>query len=295
MKSFKELVLQDDENFLVELISWQDKPAIRKTAKFTTPKTRADRLQNDVLGMQFFAGLVHKNPNLDLHIPKVYESTTDFYIREYIDSPQFLEESASLEQAKDKLDKLAALLADIDRIEPSRHIGYFGSSNYKNLEQSIPRWADENLQDKLIMDVQNKRVKQISAGLGEYIQPRIAHGDVSTYKHTYIADDGKIALIDFENFTSAAARYFDMAWTYTRLYSFAKTTEIPRYFLTTFMKKSETTDHKDKQLFAVILQRTLGMQKDADKDLKTKGVDYCSRAHELLDLVLQDRLELLHD
>lgn len=290
-----EKVLQDDENFLVELIDFNGKPAIKKTAKNTASKTRADRLQNDVLGMQFFAGLMHQNPNIDMHVLKVYESTPDFYIREYIDNQQLLSESAGLEQAKDKLDKLAGLLADIDRIEPSRHIGYVGSSNYKNLEQSIPRWADENLQDKLITEPQNQRASQISAGLGRYIQPRIAHGDVSAYKHTYIADDGKIALIDFENFTSAAARYFDVAWTFTRLYSFAKTTRIPRYFLTAFINKSETADHKSQQLFAVILQRTLGMQKDADKDLQTKGIDYRARAHQLLELVLQNNLELLHD
>lgn len=295
MKSFAEQVLQNDENFLVELVSWQGKPAIKKTANTTASKTRADRLQNDVLGMEFFAGLMHENPKLDLHIPEVYESTPNFYIREYIDSPQLLSESATLEQAKDKLDKLARLLADIDRIEPTRHIGYVGSSNYKNLEQSIPRWADENLQDRIITEADNKRAKEIAAGLGQYIQPRIAHGDVSAYKHTYVANDGKIALIDFENFTSAAARYFDVAWTYTRLYSFAKTTEISRYFLTGFINKSEPAGHKGEQLFAVILQRTLGMQKDADKDLQTRGVDYRARAHELLDLVLQNKLELLHD
>lgn len=295
MKSFAERVLQNDENFLVELVDWHGRPAIRKTAKVTAAKTRADRLENDVLGMRFFAELTDKNPNLGMHTLEVYESTPSFYIREYIDSPQLLSESETLEEAKDKLDKLAGLLANIDRIKPSKHIGYIGSSNYKNLEQSIPRWADENLQDKLITEAQNKRATQISAGLGKYIQPRIAHGDVSAYKHTYIADDGKIALIDFENFTSAAARYFDVAWTYTRLYSFAKTTEIPRYFLTGFINKSEPAGHKEEQLFAVILQRTLGMQKDADKDLDTKGVDYRARAHELLGIILQNDLGLLHD
>lgn len=243
--------------------------------------------------MRFFAELAKKH-NLNLYVPEIYESDMDSYIREYIESERFLDETASFEEAKPRLDKLAKLLADIDRIEPQKQIGYVGSSNYRNLEESISRWANENIEDKLISTDQAEQVKQISAGVGRYLKPRIAHGDVSAYKHSYLMPGGKIALIDFENFTSNAARYFDFAWSYTRLWSFATSTEIPRYFLSSFISQAESAENRTEQLMAVITQRTLGMQKDADKDRKTKEIDYRDRAKELLELVLQNKLELLH-
>lgn len=287
-------VLQDDENFLVELVEWKGAPAIRKKAKPTTPKTRTDRLKNDVLGMEFFTPLVKNHQNLELYVPKVYESDENSYTREYIETERFLEEASSFDEAKSRLDKFAKLLADIDRVEPGEQVGYVGSSNYRNLEKSIPRWAEENVQDRLIAEEQVARVKQISVGIGKYLEPRIAHGDMSAYKHSYLMPDGRVALIDFENFTSGAARYFDVAWNYTRLYSFATSTNVPKYFLSSFMSQAYKPPHQPEQLMAVIIQRTLGMQKDADGDLKSKGIDYRHRAKELLELVLQNKLELLH-
>jgi len=293
MTDSKGEVLQDDENFRLEKIDWHGKPAIKKSVKDTTPPSRTVRIQNDVLGMKFFAGLSAANPKLEIYVPEVYSLNSGFYVREYIESEPLLEKTATLDEAKPRLDKLARLLADIDRIPPGREVGYVGSSNYRNLEQSIPRWADENVRDKLITDEQAKKVKLISKGLGKYLKPRIAHGDMSAYKHSYLMADGKIALIDFENFTSGAAGYFDVAWTYTRLYSFASSIDVPKYFLSSFIDKAAPADHRSEQLMAVLIQRTLGMQKDAEGDAK-KGMEYRSRAAELLELVLQNKLELLH-
>lgn len=293
VKSNVPSILQDDNNFLVELIEWQGVLAVRKTAKPTAPRTRIDRLQNDVLGMRFFGGLQKEHPEMKLYAPNVYDSGEGFYIREFIEENCLLDEKASLDDAKERLETLADLLAAIDKIDPTEDMGYTGSSNYKNLEQSIGRWADENVEDGLINPIHAARAKEISHGWEKYLEPRIAHGDMSAYKHSFLRPDGLVALIDFENFTTHAARYFDAAWTYTRLYSFASTEEIPRYFLAYFIDKTVPAEHKSAQLMAVILQRTLGMQKDADVDLSSKGIDYRNRAKELLELALQGKLELL--
>jgi len=110
-------ILQDDANFLVELTDWQGQPAIRKTAKTTAPKTRVERMQNDVLGMRFFADLTQKQPGLALHVPAVFDSGPDFYIREFTDDPPVAREDMDLEEAKPRLDKLAELLARLDRLQ----------------------------------------------------------------------------------------------------------------------------------------------------------------------------------
>jgi len=287
-------ILQDDANFLVELTDWQGQPAIRKTAKTTAPKTRVERMQNDVLGMRFFADLTQKQPGLALHVPAVFDSGPDFYIREFTDDPPVAREDMDLEEAKPRLDKLAELLARLDRLQVEEEVGYKGSSNYQNLALSISRWADENVTDKLISEANSKRVKEISAGLGQYLEPGIAHGDMSAYKHAYLRPDNKITLIDYENFSSRHARYYDTAWCFTRLYSFAKTAAIPKYFLSTFLAMAEPRTHQSEQLMAVLIQRTLGLQKDAISDLENKGVDFRDRAKELLGLVLENKLESLH-
>jgi len=288
-------ILQDDANFLVELTDWQGQPAIRKTAKPTAPETRVKRMQNDVLGMRFFANLTQKQPGLALHVPVVFDSGPDFYIREFTDDPPVAREDMSLEEAKPRLDKLAELLVRLDRLQEGEEVGYKGSSNYQNLEASISRWADENVADKLISEADSKRVKKISAGLGQYLEPAIAHGDMSAYKHAYLRPDNKITLIDYENFSSRHARYYDAAWCFTRLYSFAKTTAIPKYFLSSLLAMAEPRAHQSEQLMAVLIQRTLGLQKDAASDLEKKGIDFRDRAKELLKLVLENKLELLHD
>lgn len=286
-------VLQDDEIFRVELVRRNDHLAVKKTAKATTPKTRLERMRNDVYGMEFFRDLAKKYPEFKLYVPILYEHGDDYYVREFIDTEPVVTESMTYDEAAPHLDQLAKLIADIDRLEPYGEVHFVGSSNWRNLYKSIGEWTEENVSDGIISKPHADRVKQISTALEKFISPRIAHGDMSAYKHAYIKD-GQIVLIDFENFTPEAARYFDVAWNYTRLYSFATTTDIPKHFLNSFLQQADKPEHQTEQLMAVIIQRTLGMQKDADADLKSKGVDYRYRAKELLELVLQNKLELLH-
>jgi predicted Ser/Thr protein kinase len=287
-------ILQDDEVFRVEVVSQDGQLVVKKNAKLSTPPKRIKRMLNDIYGMEFFRDLCHKHPELNLHVPTVYKYGDDFYVREYISGESVVSETMSLEQAGPRLDKLAKLLADIDRLEPYGEAHFMGSSDYRNLYKSIFEWTDENLVDQLINQADAERLKQISKPLEHFLQPRIAHGDMSAYKHAYFQDKDKVALIDFENFTPSAARYFDAAWNYTRLYSFAKTTNIPKHFLKSFITQAQKADYQTEQLMAVLIQRTLGMQKDADTDARKKGINFKSRARELLDLVLQNKLELLY-
>jgi hypothetical protein len=287
-------ILQDDVNFRLEVIDWNGQKAVKKTAKPTAPKSRVERIKNDIYGMRFFAEMEDKFPHLKLSAPKVYEEGSLHYIREFIEDDPVAQEDAESEQASARLERLAKLLADIDRIEPYGEVKFVGSSNWKNLYKSIERWSDENVADSLITEAQAGRIKEISADLGELIRPRIAHGDMSPYKHAYLRPDNKITFIDCENFTPEAARYFDVAWSYTRLWSFALTTDIPKQFLSAFLAEANQTPNQAEQLMAVLIQRTLGMQKDADADLKNKGVDFRNRAQELMELVLENKLEVLH-
>ncbi|MBI4034434.1 hypothetical protein HY380_00885 [Candidatus Saccharibacteria bacterium] len=284
-------VLQDDQNFHLEIVDWQGKLAVKKTAKATTPASRVERMLNDVDGMRFFSEMADKRPEFRLYVPAIYEEGDRYYIREYIDCPVVADAGMSFAEAAPRVKQLAKLLADIDQLEPHGPAGYIGSSNYQNLHGSIGRWVSENLAENLINQTQADRAMEISKGLGRYIKPRIAHGDMSAYKHAYICGD-KIALIDFENFSSQAARYYDVAWCYTRMFGLGSP-ELARHFLAEFLKVAAKPTHQAEQLMAVVIQRTVGLQKDADVDAQ-RGTDYRDRASELLELVLQNKLELLH-
>jgi hypothetical protein len=145
----------------------------------------------------------------------------------------------------------------------------------------------------MITQAQVDKLNQLLEPMLQYIQPRIAHGDFSPHRHSFLTDQDKIILIDLENFTPAGARYYDVTRSYVRLYSFEPSTDTAKHFLAAFLKYADQIPHQEKQLMAIILQRTLGMQYDAWYDAEHQGIDYKSRAAELLDLVLQNNLELL--
>jgi len=285
-------VLQDDKNFCLEIVDWNGQLAVKKSAKENTPQTRVDRLKNDIYGMQFFAELAQDHPQLKLYVPKVYETGDSYYVREYISDGPVVTENMSREEAGNRLDELARLLADIDRIEPYGEIRFVGSADYRDIRRSFTKWAQHPLAAGMINQAQVDKINKLAEVLNPFLRPRIAHGDMSPYKHAYLRSDNKIALIDFENFTPNAARYFDVAWNYTMLYSFAVASDIPKDLLTAFLSHVEQVKHQEEQLLAVLLQRTFAMQYDAFYDAQ-KGIDYKGRAAELLELVLQKDLSKL--
>ncbi len=280
------------EIFDLEIVDWQGAKAVKKTAKPDAPQARIDRLQNDVYGMQFFDQLAGKHPAIELYIPEVFETSEKSYTREYIPGQPLINEQMDLSEAAPKLDKLAQVLAEVDKIEPYGDIKFVGSSDYRNILSSVNKWSSQQIHEGVNTKERVDAAIQKIVELSKYLRPRIAHGDMSPHKHVYLKD-GKIALIDFENFTPNAARYYDAAWAYARLYAVAKTPDIAKYFLKSFIEKSVETEHKEEQLLAVLTQRILGLQYDASVDYR-KGLEYRTRAVKLMDICLEGNLDLLY-
>lgn len=294
METTRPIILHDDEDFLVEKIDWQGKPAVKKSVKPTTPPERAARLKNEAYGTEFLDDLALKHPETNLYIPKIFEATASYLIREYIDVEPVSSPGQTAEAARSRLDKLGRQLAEIDRIEPYGETRFAGHFDYRNICKNFGKWTKQTLADGQITQTQLDRLNRILAPYLQYIAPRIAHGDLSPHAHAYMMADGKIGWIDLENFTPSGARYYDVARVYVRLYSFERDTKTPKLFLSSFLRYADTAKHMEEQLMAILLQRTLGMQYDAWYDAR-KGDDYRGRATELLELVLNDKLELLHD
>jgi hypothetical protein len=286
-------VLQENEDFKVELIEWQGKPATRKTVQPTIAPGRAERLQNEAYGMHFLTNLAKNHPEVNLFIPQLYEVTKDYLIREYVEAEPICLPQMPRDKAEHRLDKLAQQLADIDRIEPYGETKFIGHFDYRDIRKNTAKWAAAPLEGGQITQPQVDGINQIIEPLTGYLQPRISHGDLSPHRHAYLLDDGRIMWIDLENFTPSGTRYYDVVRAYVRLFSFEPTIDTAKYFLKSFLDKADKVEHQTEQLMAIMAQRTLGMQFDAWYDTR-HGTDYRQRAKELLELVLQNNLGLLY-
>jgi hypothetical protein len=293
MDKADERILQENEDFKVELIDLRGRPTVRKSLQPTTPPERAVRLQNEAYGMRFLAGLASDHPGTMLRIPELYEATNDYILREYIDAEPISSPQMSPKTITERLDKLAAQLAAIDRIEPYGETKFVGHFDYHDIRKNTAKWIAPPLAGGQITQSQVDGINKILEPLLPFIRPRISHGDLSPHRHAFLLPDGHIVWVDLENFTPSGARYYDVARTYVRLFSFEPSTDTAKHFLAAFLAKADKVERQTEQLMAIIAQRTLGMQYDAWYDAG-KGTDYHSRAKELLELVLQGRLELLH-
>jgi hypothetical protein len=289
-----EQVLQENTDFKVELIDWRGRRAVRKSVQPTISPGRAERLQNEAYGMSFLTELAKNQPQVNLFIPELYEITDQYLIREYIEAQPISDPKMPLDEIEARLDKLAGQLAAMDRIEPYGETRFVGHFDYRDIRKNTAKWAAAPLEGGQITQAQVDGINKIIEPLTQFIRPRISHGDLSPHRHAYLLKDGRIAWVDLENFTPSGARYYDVARVYVRLYSFEPSAGTAKKFLTSFLNKADKVEYMGEQLMAIIAQRTLGMQFDAWYDDR-HGDDYRTRAKELLELVLQNKLELLHD
>ena len=279
-------ILQDDRDFLVEIVGWQGHPAVKKSIRPTTAPERIKRLKNEVYGLGFFADLAKNHPDLKLYVPRLYQEGAEYIITEYIDFPP-------LGDDLDNLRKLAGLLAGIDAVKPYGEAMITPNFDYSDIRDRFPVWTEKALAAGVMTQDQLDKANTIIDSLERYIEPRIAHGDLSPYAHAFTRPDGRIVLVDLEVFTPRGARYYDVARCYTRLYAQAESPDVPKRFLRSFLELSEPTAHREEQLLAILVQRTVGMQRDAAIDVG-KGRNYKQRAAGLLNLALQARLELFY-
>jgi len=283
-------ILQDDKDFLVEVIDWQGRLAVRKTPKPTTLPHRIERLQNEAYGLKFLAELVKKHSNLNLYVPELYEASKNSVVREYVDAEPLVKAEMELDLANERLDKLAALLSDIDRVEPYGEVRFVGHFDHRNIRKNFPKWTKEPMEAGMISRPEIDKINQLINKFEIFLQPRIAHGDLSPHSHSFLMPDGKIAWVDLENFTPGGARYYDVARGYIRLYSFQKSTETPKKFLASYLAKTEDVPHREEQMLAILLQQSLGIQYDAWYEAQVRS-DFRDRAREVLDIALTGRLE----
>ncbi|HZP55439.1 MAG TPA: HAD-IA family hydrolase [Candidatus Saccharimonadales bacterium] len=287
-------ILQENEDFKVTLVDWRGQPAVRKEIQPTIAPGRGERLQNEAYAMGFLTDLAAEHPEVNLFIPKLYEIKKDYLVREYVEAKPIVAPGMAQAEVEQRLDKLTQQLASIDRIKPYGETKFVGHFDYRDIRKNMAKWAAPPLSSDQITQEQVEGINKIIEPLLPYLRPRISHGDLSPHRHAYLLDDGRIMWIDLENFTPSGTRYYDVVRAYVRLFSFEPSTDTAKHFLKSFLDKADKVEHMEEQLMAIMAQRSLGMQYDAWYDATNAGNDYRDRAKELLDLVLQNKPELLY-
>jgi hypothetical protein len=239
------------------------------------------------------AALIAQNPQLELYVPELLEASSDQIITEFIEAEPVVYIGMPPAEAMPRLNKLAEVLAELDRLKPYGELKYKGHFHYRDIRVNFPKWTEKSVAEGLMSKSQVDQINKILGSLIPYLQPRLTHGDLLPHSHALLLDNGKIALVDLENFSPEGMRYYDVANCYNRLFRYALTTDTPRRFLQHFLSRADRVKYREEQLMAAMLQRVVAMQYDAWYDLTHQGVDFRQRAAELLNLCLKNDLKEL--
>jgi len=286
-------VLQDNDSFFVGRDLWQGKPAIIKRLQPTTSQSRRAGFRNEIAGMQRFGTFAHEHPEWGIKVPKVYAVSEDEIVREYMQGQELVtEKTLDVDSAKLRLGKLARTLAAIDMLIPGTDDDVVGenSAPYTNIRQRFEIWSKGPLEAGLLSEEGYAAANELIEEYQPYLTPRYAHGDMSPFDHVFLTPDNSIGLIDFEHYSSQKPRFYDLCYTYTRLFTRAQDPALAGYFLGEFIAVSKSMD--ERQLLAVMTQRAVGMHIDALNDYK-QGKDYRKRAQKVLQLCLRRDIDAL--
>ncbi|HEX6462406.1 MAG TPA: phosphotransferase [Candidatus Saccharimonadales bacterium] len=280
-------ILQNDEHFRVEVIDWHGVKAIRKSLQSTTNERRRLTFQNEIVGTAKFYEIAEAHQSWGLKVPSIFESGDSWMIREYLEGEPLCDETTTIEQAHQGLERLSTIVAQIDRIEPDEHAAgsFEDSAPYTNITKRFETWAKGPLESNVLIPAAFQAAKQLIDDFQPYLAPRYAHGDLSPLKHALIDGNGQISLFDFEHFSSQKPRYYDAAYCYSRLLTRVADRRVAASFLGSFLHSAMPVPHQDEQLLAIMTQRAIGMHFDALND-RPKGADYVKRAQEFLQLCL---------
>jgi hypothetical protein len=288
-------ILQDDKNYRVVRTKWQGKDALRKTVKSMADEQRQKIFHNEITGMQAYRALATGHIAWRLTIPEVFEEGSDYVTREFIDGEELLTLDITRDDAKSRIVRLAEVLANIDQIEPEQaYKPNRDSAPYTDIRRRFDSWSEAPLEAAILSSKDFAAANALIKEYQPYLEPRYAHGDMSPFKHVYLLPNNRVGFIDFEHFSPQKARYYDVAYAYTRIFTRAKYPEIAGDLLQYFLDVSEAAPHKTEQLLAILTQRAIGMHFDAYND-RQKGEDYVDRAQLLLRLCLSRNLTSLAD
>lgn len=246
-----------------------------------------------------FAGQVaHNNPELGLeslkavYIERAGDGSVRRLVYPFIDAP-FVSEPGDSGRLHDHqlMDRYTDILLAFDK----HGNGWAPESAIDNSDEHTPydhldsRWGEWVKHGNLIKDdVMTQRMLDDARSLvteyGDTVRPRMQHGDFVPW---HLFDDkatGKWITFDGEHASLLKPRFYDVAYSYTRVFTRSKDAQAAQSLLRQFAEKGVrdnqfTFDELESGIIPVLTSRTIGMFLDAQHD--KQSIDYFDEANEL--------------
>lgn len=238
---------------------------------------------HELIWADFMNGLSSHYPNLNIRGLSIFSYLPhQAILTEFIDAP-FLTSSDDTAQLAAYLDRYVDVLKAIDsfgRTWHSNNLPKDVSTPYDQLEKGWDKWINgaKLIEKAIITDQQIKEAQQIIERNKPYITPCMQHGDFVPW-HIF-NQNGTWIIYDAEHASHLFPRFYDLAYTYTRLYTRGQNTAFADSLLSKFIDHVDISEQDFfRQFVPVVLSRAVGMLFDAENDLK--DIDYRREAQEL--------------
>jgi hypothetical protein len=157
---------------------------------------------------------------------------------------------------------------------------------FNSVDKRWDEWLEKGqlLEQGLVTTSMVTEARRIVQEHQPYVTPRFQHGDFVPW-HLFAEHSGRWISFDGEHASLEKPRYYDLAYSYSRLSTRSRDTDSAARMLGGFIVLGEqegdfTRDEFYKAFLPVLMSRSMGMFLDAANDRK-KGDDYVAEANEL--------------
>lgn len=246
-----------------------------------TPEV-APKLQRELLWHDYMSDFATAQPELCVRSPRVIKTAENQILFELIEAPFVgtIDNAASLESRTPRLAKLLLAMDAFGAIwHPSRHPdAATDNAPYDAVDKSWRKWAANPTANGVITETMIQDAEDILQAYRQRLKPQMQHGDFNPW---HIFDkDGEWIIFDGENSSVNKARFYDLAYFYSRVFTRAQNRSVPTKLLTEFVNGVDMSEADFLESFLPLLtSRSLGIFLDAEHDKPT--VDYTDSAIEL--------------
>jgi hypothetical protein len=241
------------------------------------------RIETDAWWCDTVATL-NQRQELTISAPRIADRGSGWYVADWIDGESSMAKKNNPIGLDQLMPRYVETLVQLDGIDPAQLVkpppGPGDRALADQLTGSLRKWGAPALAAGFLKPGQLAAAGQVINDYQEFLTPRLQYGDFSPWP---ILVDKQQAwwLIDGENAHTNRPRYFDLAYFYTRIFTYMHGPAEAARLLQDF---SEASDQKSEDIYRALLpsmtSRAIGMHFDAVNDLSVN--DYRAEAQDLL-------------
>jgi hypothetical protein len=227
---------------------------------------------------------LRKTHSLSIRTPQIIDHGVDWYIAQWVEGHPSAQPTDPAAKLDAYIDDYAKCLVSLDAIKPewlaSSPPAADNSTPYNQLDRRWPEWTKQPIAEGLLAPEQLEQARLLIHDYQKYTTPHLQHGDFVPW-HILIDANQDWWLIDGEHASTQKARYYDLAYMYSRIFTRLHSPQHATRLLKAFMQHSgKSRESLYPALLPVMTSRAIGMHFDALNDLH--GDDYRADAQDLL-------------